>query len=432
MFRRISQSRVVKNITVLASGHAIAQAIALAASPILTRLYDPAAFGTLGLVVSVASAIITVSALRYEMAIVTARDDTTASNLLALCCAIVLLSFGISAGIVASFGDWIAAQFQDQGTDLAAHLWWIPVLILVAGMALGFSHWFVRKALYKRLATIRASQQIAVVLSQIAAGLLGLGASGLLGGRVAGSVIATTILAVFSWRRIPAVPKSEIKLDRIWRVAKENSQFPKYNAPQNLISSISRVALPFTLGLFFGVETVGLYWLADRVLRAPASLVERSVRTVFYQRSSELFNKGKTFYPLLLWASSGLMVIGLVPLTILLLFGPEIFSIVFGAEWRKAGIMTQWLSAWWLVSFVSGPAVESLTVLRLQKYSFFFQIVLSSARIIAVVLGAMMGDDITAIAAASVVGVVFNFALLVAVIVTVRNKSMTAVPAASE
>jgi len=432
MFRRISQSRVVKNITVLASGHAIAQGIAIAASPILTRLYDPTAFGTLGLVASIATAIIPVSALRYEMAIVTARDDTAAINLLALCCAIVLLSFGISVGIIASFGNWIAGQFQDQGTELADHLWWIPVLILVGGMALGLSNWFVRKAMFKPLATIRAGQSIAMVVSQIVAGLLGLGASGLLGGRVAGSIVSTTLLAALSWRRVPAIRKGEIKIGRVWRVAKENSQFPKYNAPQNLISSISRVALPFILGLFFGIETVGLFWLANRVIRAPASLVERSVRTVFYQRASELFNKGKTFYQLLLWASLGLSLIGLVPLTILLLFGPEIFSIVFGAEWRKAGIMTQWLAAWWLVSFVSGPAVESLTVLRLQKYSFYFQIVLSSARIIAVVLGALMGDDITAIAAASVVGVIFNFGLLLAVIVTVRNKSMTAVPAVSE
>ena len=76
---------------------------------------------------------------------------------------------------------------------------------------------------------------------------------------------------------------------------------------------------------------------------------------------------------MLLATSAGLFAIGIIPLILLLFFWPQIFSVVFGSEWRKAGILVQWLASWWFVTFLAGPAFEAVIILQLQKYLLIFQ-----------------------------------------------------------
>ncbi|MCI0559444.1 MAG: oligosaccharide flippase family protein [Nitrososphaera sp.] len=421
MLRRFARRPFVRNVATLTSGQAIAQALTIAASPILTRLYDPDAFGSFGLLISLSAPLVGISALRYELAVVTARDDTTAANLLVLSCGIVLLVSGLSAALAGLAGDWIAVLVERP--DFGALLWWLPVLVLMGGMYQTFTYWSTRRTHYKRLAVSKVLQSLATLGAQITAGLANLGSAGLAGGRVCGPFMAASFLAIQMWRDDRSLIRSAMTVPGILKAAKENSGFPKYNAPQNLINSLSRASIPYTLAPFFGVEIVGFYYLAERVLRTPSILVTGSIRTVFYQRASELHNQGKSFYRLLISTFAALFSMGITPLILLLFFGPEIFTIVFGAEWHRAGIFTQWLANWWFLAFVAGPAVETLTILQLQKYLLLFQIAFSAVRIISILAGAMVGDDITAIAACSIVGVVFNFALIVAVLLIVRQRS---------
>ena len=58
-----------RGVAVLGGGAAAAQAIAVAASPILTRLYSPADFGVLAVYTSLVSLLGAVAALSYHQAI---------------------------------------------------------------------------------------------------------------------------------------------------------------------------------------------------------------------------------------------------------------------------------------------------------------------------------------------------------------------------
>ncbi|MCI0564278.1 MAG: oligosaccharide flippase family protein, partial [Nitrososphaera sp.] len=264
MLRRFARRPFVRNVATLTSGQTIAQALTIAASPILTRLFAPDAFGSFGLLVSLSAPLVGISALRYELAVVTARDDTTAANLLVLSCGIVLLISGLSAVLAGLAGDWIAVLVERP--DFGALLWWLPVLVLVGGTYQAVSYWSTRRTHYKRIAISRALQSLAALGSQVAAGIAGMGSAGLVGGRALGSFVAASLLATRMWRDDWTSIKSAIKISGLLKAAKESSQFPKYNAPQNLINSLSRASIPYILAPFFGVEIVGFYYLAERVL----------------------------------------------------------------------------------------------------------------------------------------------------------------------
>ena len=63
-------SKIQKNIATLVTGTMIAQAIPIAISPILTRLYTPAEFGSFALYMSIVSILVVIATARYELAIV--------------------------------------------------------------------------------------------------------------------------------------------------------------------------------------------------------------------------------------------------------------------------------------------------------------------------------------------------------------------------
>jgi len=90
----IPQSRYARNVITLMTGTGLAQAIPVAISPILTRLYSPEDFGTFAVymaVVSIASVLVTG---RYELAIMLPKNDRDALH-------IVVLSAGLSCIISA-------------------------------------------------------------------------------------------------------------------------------------------------------------------------------------------------------------------------------------------------------------------------------------------------------------------------------------------
>ncbi len=64
------KSEFSRNVLTLITGTSIAQAIPIAISPILTRLYTPEDFGVLALYIAIFSIISVIATLRYEFGVV--------------------------------------------------------------------------------------------------------------------------------------------------------------------------------------------------------------------------------------------------------------------------------------------------------------------------------------------------------------------------
>ncbi len=75
---KITKGSFLHNIAVLATGTALAQIIPLLASPILTRLYSPEAFGLFAVFIAIIMSISPAVMGSYELAIVLPKRDKTA------------------------------------------------------------------------------------------------------------------------------------------------------------------------------------------------------------------------------------------------------------------------------------------------------------------------------------------------------------------
>jgi len=100
---------------------------------------------------------------------------------------------------------------------------------------------------------------------------------------------------------------------------------------------------------------------------------------------------------------------------------------VFGEDWRVAGEYARWLILWLAPMFCNVPASLAARILRLQRDLFLVDVVLLGARAAALVLGGLWLEPLQTIIALSLVGALFNVALVGYVGVRLRTRA----PAAS-
>jgi O-antigen/teichoic acid export membrane protein len=110
-------SPFASDILKLVSGTAFAQIITILASPILTRLYSPEAFGFLAIFISITSIVGVIACMRYELAIMLPKSDEKAANLLALCLLSVVAISGLTVPALYFGSDAIISLLKAPGLD---------------------------------------------------------------------------------------------------------------------------------------------------------------------------------------------------------------------------------------------------------------------------------------------------------------------------
>jgi O-antigen/teichoic acid export membrane protein len=105
-----------------------------------------------------------------------------------------------------------------------------------------------------------------------------------------------------------------------------------------------------------------------------------------------------------------------------IVIGPELFSLVFGEAWQKAGEISQWLAVWFYFNFINRACVAAIPVLRLERFlllNSLLNFVLSSTGFY---IGyKVFGSDVYAIALHSLFGIITQISLIYFVILMVKK-----------
>ncbi|MDI2587664.1 oligosaccharide flippase family protein [Psychrobacillus sp. NEAU-3TGS] len=269
----------LKSILTLLTGTTIAQAIPIAISPILTRIYTPEDFGLLALYLSIFSIFVVSITARYELAIMLPKEDKEAVNLVVLS---IIIATGISIVIlliVILWGSNIASMLGND--DIYPWLYFMPLSLFLSGLYQAFNYWSNRKQQYQRLAVNRVAQSTTNASINLAVGSEKEGAIGLIAGNIISQFIATASLVLRSIKKDKLKISSVSKKEMIY-LAKRYDQFPKVSVWSGLLNTVS-VQLPvFIISAFFSSTIVGFYSLSNRVLNMPMSILGNAVGQVFF------------------------------------------------------------------------------------------------------------------------------------------------------
>jgi len=398
------------NVLTLMTGTAIAQMITVAISPVLTRLFTPEAFGALGVYLSLVAIVGAVVTSRYDQAMMLPKDTEVA--------AVLFWDSILSVGVISGFSLLCCVLFFEQilsilkVRELSVAIFLLPVSIFFFGIYATLNSWSTRQKKFSRSSISQVVRSLAISGVQMFSGILQTGPVGLIGGVLAGDCFAALTLGWQVKRDDWPILKRSLCWDKMKCVAKQYRDFPLFSSTQNLLNAISQNIPLLLLAKFFGPAVTGFYVLGVRGIQIPMNLFLTSLRQVFFQRASELYNQGGDTYALFKRTTLSLLALVAIPALAIILFGPGIFAFVLGQKWAVAGEYARWLILWLMLMFANVPAVLFAQIYRKQKSVLIQDICLLTLRVLAIVIGGLRSSPLLAVVLYSLVGVFFNLFII--------------------
>ena len=392
----MTESRFSKDVLTLVSGTTIALIITTLASPIITRLYGPEAFGLVALFTSITGILGVIVCLRYELAIVLPKSDEEAANIFGLCMLlVVLVSIAIIPPLII-FQQPIMSFLN--APQLGQFFWLIPPTLMISGTFLALNYWNTRTKQFKRLSIARISSSVSSTGTQLGAGFLGYTTGGvLIYANIFGQLISTSVLGLQIMRDHLSFFKQSISWKGMVEVFRRYSNFPKYDVWSALINTISWQVPVLLLSSFFSTTIVGYYSLGMMMVTLPMSLIGGSIAQVFFQRAAIAQHEGSLSL-IFEDAYTFLIKISLFPLLLLAFIGQYLFVFIFGPSWGQAGYYIQILSVWAVFFFVSSPISAILTITGKQKTGLILSSINLITRFVSIVIGGILGSATLSIA----------------------------------
>ncbi len=377
-----------RGVGVLLGGTAGAQVLTVIAAPLLTRLYTPEDFGVLAVYASLLGLVGALSTLYYFLAIPIPEDDVEAANIVVLCLAI-LLGVTVATALASVFlAEPIAAALGVP--MLARYLWLLPVGVLLSGIYAIFSHWGIRKKQFGEIARASLRQAVASLAIQIAG--FKAGAAALIAGQALGQGVGSIRLARTA---LEDTAFKEISRHRVADAARRHRNFPLYLSWAGLFGTAGNQLPPLLFAALLNAGAAGLFILAFRVLASPIHVVGNAVGNVFLsdapaaQRAGELGDLVSDVH-------DKLAQVAMPPAILVAVAGPELFSLVFGGDWREAGMLAQWLAPSLYVMFCDS-GLRVFIVTGHQQLSLLMHAIQLAVRVAAIVAGARYGGLFLAI-----------------------------------
>lgn len=400
--------RSLRHVAVLAGGTATAQVMTLAATPFITRLFGPQAYGAAGSFLALVSMLVPVAALAYPLAIVLPRRDHEAR-------ALSILSLGIGLAL-AIFATLVVALGQPLFERMGVALPWLlllPLFMLLGCLRQVLEQWAHRLSRFPVSARVSVAQSIVANGGKIGAGLTAPVASTLVGMTLLAELAACGLYLVslrkvigrlFAERHEPTTPLRQL--------ARQHVDFPLYRAPQMLVSSFSLGLPVLILGAWYGAAVAGYFVLARVVVTAPVTLIGKAITDVLTPRLAEASRSEQPPQPLIRKAMLWLAPAAALPMLTVILAGPPLFEWLFGSQWREAGEQASWLALWFYVTLVTMPCLAALPVLRLQRFHLGLTCCSAVARLGLLTACAMTGfDAVTSVAVYAISGALINMIL---------------------
>ena len=411
-FNNLTKSKFVKNVIIVASGTAGAQIITIAFSPMITRLYGPDTYGTLGMFLAVVAVVTPISGMSYPIAIVLPKRNSEAEAICRLSIYISVIVASSCLIILILFKEQIAEIFNIQ--EVEPFLLLLPLIILFKTWLQVKQQWLIRIKKFKKTASVTTIQSLVVNIIKVFFGFL----KPVAGVLISISIFSDALQAAMLTHVHKKPKKSEINHHiSLVDLAKKYSDFPCFRFPQTLINTISQNLPIVVLAAFFGPAEAGFFTLCRKILSLPVRLIGQSVSDVFYPKITEAFNNSENFTSIIIRATISLALIGIVPILIVIMFGPMLFKICFGREWLISGEYARWLAIFVFFQLINRPSVAAIPILGLQKGLMVYETFSTSLKIVALYVSYFIfKNDIVTIASFSIIGTVCYIVLILWVI----------------
>jgi O-antigen/teichoic acid export membrane protein len=349
--------RFVRQIASVVTGTAIGQALLVLVTPLLTRLYDPVAFGAFAVFAAFLGFASVGLSGRLEMLIPSARSESRARGLTWLCC---LLVVPVSVVAAAGYAALVAFGLLGFGALPA----WSTALMFVALVATGvftaLRFWHVRRMNFATIGGASARQGAGRALAPVALGLATSTWSGLALGDLAGRLLGIRSLARDAWPALRALSRAA-PFGYARALLRHYARRLGVLFPSSLIdAAAAALAVPLFASLY-GLKAAGEVALVMRLASAPSALLGGAIADVFHAHfPAWLAESRQRALSELRRNAIRLGAVGLAIFGPACALAPFVFGPGFGAEWRDAGVVLATLFPALVLAFVVSPLSRAI------------------------------------------------------------------------
>jgi len=375
------RSDFVRSVSKLGSGTIVAQIIAFATIPLLTRTYSQEAFGLLAAFVAVVGIISSFATLKYDTAIVLPKDDKDAYALLKLS---NIVTLAITTACVAIMFVPLDIFNEYQGLQLL-----IGVGVLLSVNFNNSALWNIRYRCFNQAAISKIVQVVSIFICQYVCYLF-FELKGLIVGNVLG-MFFTGVYLLLS-RKIDWQLYRKISTLDMAGQGRRYVDFPKYFTASSAILSFSS-SLPVLIFVkYIPLAQVGIYGVAVQIISQPVTLVANSIRSVILVDMAERKNNNR---PVLGWYVKlliGLFILSAGASVCLLLLGDLIITTFLGREWADASSYAKMLIPLLIGLMIASPGTAAVRVFEMLKYNFVYSIISLAFKLIVLLALFSQGD----------------------------------------
>ncbi len=360
--RRLLDSKVVKNIFVLATGAMSVQVINLALIPLLTRLFSSDMFGLLGLFSLALNLLVVVVGLCYPLAVVLARTDKVMTYIVS-----VSIKLTFIVGTILGFLSLLVAMSFDVFFDEV--IGYLLLGMFPAAMSAIYAQIFIRQHRYRDIALIGFVSALVAAVVKLLSGYYYPSSAALILSVLVG--VYTNFLYSHFVLFGRTFPIASLKINRFERaVMRKYKQLPYYRLPHSFNVALSQLIPVILLTEYFGLQAAGFFVLTRSVLIVPVNILGKSVYDVAYPKLSSEFNV-KPMLPFLMVSTALLLALTIIPMLALFFYGEWIFAFVFGEEWGRAGLYAGCMAVWFAFNFSNRACVAAVSLLKLDGFLLF-------------------------------------------------------------
>ena len=363
------KSEFTRNVLTLMTGTTIAQAIPIAISPILTRIYTPEDFGVFALYMSLLMIFGNLAAGRYEMAILLPKNNTDAKHIVVVAIILSFITSLIFFFLIVLFHKQIMGVLDNNNISIWLYL--LPLNIFLFSVASILYYWYNRKKEYKTLANNQILKSSVQGIVNLLVGYFGKITAGL----IFGTLLGTFISVIYLFQKVKNdFDKFIFSKYRAILLLNKYQKFPKFLILSNFLESLSTQLPILLISSFFGITIVGFYALSQRIVKIPLMFMGSSISSVFRQKASKLLVTTGSCRVLYLNTLKKLFILGTIPFITFYFIAPDMFRIIFGEEWKVTGEYAQLLTPLFYLEFIIYPLRIMFIVAEQQAYTVYIQI----------------------------------------------------------
>lgn len=339
----------IKSVSTLISGTALSQLIGFATYPLLLNFYSPDAFGVFGAYIGMVSILSTLSTLRYDQAIILAKNSKDAGQIvglcfiIALCYSIALLFLSLIIGMVEPDSPLFGLEKR--------YLVFVPFLVFILSAQQVLLYFANRQKKYTQMSKVRVISASGISTAQLGLGFSSFYSVGLIIGEIVGRCLGLLFLMRHFLSQLRSVEYSYKQMRKLAFHYRKFPFFDTFSALTNVGSyHIQTVMLP----IFFSSEVAGGYFVVLKLAQTPLALISGAITDVFKQKiSSETDHQKLRLHFNRMFIT--LLVIGLIPISSLWLFGDLFIRMVLDEKWMFVCEYLKILLPMLYIRFVASP-----------------------------------------------------------------------------